>query len=147
MQASAADSRDAVEQQMAQLKQDLLDAQRMAALGELASTTAHEFNNLLTTILNYAKMGLRHKDEATRTRALEKILAAGTRAEKVTNSVLGMARNRGTSPAPTRLGDLVGETMVLLEREMAKHRIQVEVEIMTDRRALVVGSQIQQVLM
>jgi len=50
-----------------------------AALGELASTTTHEFNNVLTTILNYAKLGLRHKDEATRDKALTKILAAAGR--------------------------------------------------------------------
>ena len=43
----------------------------MATIGELTSTTTHEFNNLLMTILNYAKMGLRHKDEASRDKARE----------------------------------------------------------------------------
>ena len=43
----------------------------MAALGELVSTTTHEFNNVLTTIINYAKLGLRHKDEASRDKALD----------------------------------------------------------------------------
>ena len=67
----------------------------MAALGELASTTTHEFNNILTTIINYAKLGLRHKDEASRDKAFTKIFAAAERAEKITNGVLGLARNRG----------------------------------------------------
>ena len=57
-------------------------AQKLTALGELVSTTTHEFNNVLMTILNYARMGLRHKDEATRDKALEKILAAAQRAPK-----------------------------------------------------------------
>ena len=52
------------EQQITALKQQLADAQRMAALGELVGTTTHEFNNVLMTILNYAKLGLRHPDPA-----------------------------------------------------------------------------------
>lgn len=145
MQGGSADPQ-ALEQQVAELKQQLIDTQRMAALGELASTTTHEFNNLLTTILNYAKMGLRHTDDATRTRALEKILSAGTRAEKITNGVLGIARNRGASAAPADLADLASETLLLLERELAKYRVQVQTQFETTRKAHVVGVQIQQVL-
>ncbi len=60
------------DQQIAALKQQLMQAQKMTALGELVGTTTHEFNNLLMTILNYAKMGLRHKDEATRDKSFAK---------------------------------------------------------------------------
>lgn len=127
-------------------KQDLRQAQAMAALGELASTTTHEFNNALTTILNYAKLGLRHTDEATRTKALEKILSAGERANKITNCVLGLARNRGNDPAPTDLAELIDETLVLLERELMKYRVAVERNFASVPRAMVVGNQIQQVL-
>src|SRR3569623_649371 len=63
-------------QQMAMLKQQLADAQKMAALGELVGTTTHEFNNILMTVINYAKMGMRHHDAATRDKAFEKILSA-----------------------------------------------------------------------
>jgi len=146
MQPSPDGAESPLQQQVAELTQDLREAQRMAALGELVSTTTHEFNNLLTTILNYAKMGLRHADDQTRTRALEKILSAGLRAEKITNGVLGIARNRSASAAPTDLRALVSETLVLLERELHKYRIQVETRFETGRRAHVVGAQIQQVL-
>src|SRR5436853_7799798 len=93
--------------ELAALRAELLRAQRMTALGELVGTTTHEFNNVLMTILNYAKLGLRHKDEATRDKAFDRILAAAQRAEKITNSVLGMARNRGADFAPTELAPLV----------------------------------------
>lgn len=136
-----------LDHQLRLLKEELQQAQSMAALGELASTTTHEFNNVLTTILNYAKLGLRHKDEATRTKALEKILSAGERASKITNSVLGMARNRGNDPAPTCLAELVDETLVLLERELSKYRVMVERQFAEAPKAMVVGNQIQQVLL
>ena len=93
---------------------------------------------MLTTIINYAKLGLRHKDEATRDKALTKILDASLRAEKITNGVLGMARNRSTDRAPTDLAKLVEESLVLLEREMRKYRVQVELLIEPAPLALVV---------
>jgi signal transduction histidine kinase len=133
--------------EVAQLRSDLQAAQQMTALGELVSTTTHEFNNVLTTILNYAKLGLRHTDDATRTRSLEKILSAAQRAEKLTSSVLGLARNRSADPAPTDLGALCDETLVLLERELQKYRVGVDRQYEARGKAMVVGNQVQQVLM
>jgi signal transduction histidine kinase len=136
-----------LEARVAELERELAAAQQTTALGELVSTTTHEFNNVLTTILNYAKMGLRHTDEPTRTKALEKILAAGQRAERITNAVLGLARNRSTEMAPTDLAALCDESLVLLERELQKYRVAVETRYETRRPALVVGNQVQQVLL
>src|SRR6059036_1407847 len=80
-----------------QLRQQLLQAQRLSSVGALASSVAHEFNNILTTIINYAKLGLRAgTDEAARTQALEKILKGGQRAATIVNSMLGFARNTST---------------------------------------------------
>src|ERR1044072_5135574 len=96
-----------IERKLQLVEEELRQARRMAALGELASTTTHEFNNILTTIINYAKLGLRHKDEASRDKALNKILSAAGRAEKITNGVLGIARSRGHERAPTDLAKLI----------------------------------------
>src|SRR5438477_13155925 len=90
-----------LEQQVLILKQQLAQAQKLTALGELVSTTTHEFNNVLMTIINYAKLGLRHTDQPTRQKSFEKILAAGNRAAKITNSILGFARNRPNTLDPT----------------------------------------------
>jgi signal transduction histidine kinase len=133
--------------ELAALRQQLQSAQRFAALGELVGTTTHEFNNALMTIINYAKLGLRHKDEATRDKSLERILAAATRAEKITNSVLGMARNRTEDFAPTELEPLVEQTLVLLEREMQKYRVAVRKEFSPAPAVRAVGNQVQQVLL
>ncbi|MEL7498941.1 MAG: ATP-binding protein [Planctomycetota bacterium] len=130
------------------LKKRLGEMQRMTALGELVSTTTHEFNNVLMTIINYAKHGMRHQDKATRDKAFDKINTAGMRAAKITKSVLGMARNRSETFEQTQLPQLIDESMVLLEREMNKYRICVEFDYEENLPAIpVIGNQIQQVLM
>jgi signal transduction histidine kinase len=99
------------------------------------------------TIINYAKMGLRHKDEATRDKAFDKILAAGNRAAKITNGVLAAARNRSGDFEPTDVKDLISDALVLLERELRKYRISIETQFETAPKALVNPNQIQQVLL
>lgn len=141
----AAKSRHAAE--VAQLRSQLLEARKQASLGELLGTTTHEFNNALTTILNYARMGLRHRDQATRDKALERILSAGTRAAKITASVLSMSRNRSTRFEPVDMTVLVEDVLVLLEREMMKYRVQVEREFGPVPRVSANPGQIQQVLL
>lgn len=136
-----------LQQQVDVLKQQLGQAQRLTALGELVGTTTHEFNNVLMTILNYAKMGTRHKDAPTRDKCFDKILASATRAATITNTVLGMARNRAAGQEPTDLVKLVDDTLLLLEREMNKYRVTVEKTYQAIPMALVNGNQIQQVLL
>jgi signal transduction histidine kinase len=139
--------RPSLQQQVDLLKQQLAEAQKMTALGELVSTTTHEFNNVLMTIINYAKMGMRHKDVPTRDKCFEKILAAGNRACKITNTVLGVARRRSSGQEPTDLTQLVANAMVLLEREMNKYRVVVDKRFEPIPEAYVNGNQIQQVLL
>lgn len=140
------ESKSELRQHIKMLQQHLVDAQKLTALGELVSTTTHEFNNVLMTIMNYAKMGLRHDDKETRDKALGKILKASERAAQITNAVLGMARNRSDEMEATNLGKIFEESLVLLEREMAKYRIRVEKQFGDVPEAMANGNQIQQVL-
>lgn len=136
-----------LQEQINLLKQQLCQAQRLTALGELVGTTTHEFNNVVMTILNYAKMGMRHKDAKTRDKCFDKIYASANRAATITNTVLGMARNRSAGQEPTDLVKLVNDTLLLLEREMNKYRVVIEKNIQPVPPAMVNGNQIQQVLM
>jgi signal transduction histidine kinase len=129
------------------LEDQLRQAQKLTALGELVSTTTHEFNNVLMTILNYAKMGMRHRDDATRDKAFEKILIAGQRAAKITNGILGFARNRSNSMEPTDLAKIVDDSLSLLEKEMQKYRVAVELNLQPVPLVMAQGNQLQQVLM
>ncbi len=136
-----------LQQQVELLQQQLVQAQRLTALGELVSTTTHEFNNVLMTIINYAKLGMRHKDNATREKSFEKILAASTRAAKITATVLGLARNRSAGQEATDLRELVENALLLLEREMNKYRVTVDKSFQPIPTAYINGNQIQQVLL
>jgi signal transduction histidine kinase len=90
---------------------------------------------------------MRNKDEASRDKAFDRILAASLRAEKITNAVLGMARNRSEEFAPTELERLVDESLLLLEREMQKYRVQVRKEFASAPPVRAIGNQVQQVLL
>ena len=94
------------------LKNELRKMQSLAALGELTGTATHEFNNVLMTIINYAKLGIRNRDDASRDKALEKILQASERAAKITNTILAQARNRSDSHEPTNLATIIESSLV-----------------------------------
>lgn len=136
-----------LQSEIAALRSELLEARKQATLGGLLGTTTHEFNNALTTILNYARLGIRHHDQPTRDKALERILSAGTRAAKITASVLSMSRNRSSRFEPLDLHVLVEDVLVLLEREMMKYRVQVEREFAPVPRVSANPGQLQQVLL
>jgi len=132
---------------LAQLQQRLVQVERLAAVGELTSTTTHEFNNLLMTILNYAKMGMRNKDDASRDKAFTRILDAANRGAKITNTVLGLARNRSGDMEPTNLVPLIQDTLVLLEREMQKYRVAIETQFDEVPCVMAAGNQIQRLIL
>jgi signal transduction histidine kinase len=99
------------------------------------------------TIINYAKLGLRSSDDASRAKAFERILAAGQRAAKITSTILGVARNRADAFEAIDLATLIDDSLVLLEREMRKYRIHIEREFEPCPAVWANGNQIQQVLL
>ncbi|MEQ1828707.1 MAG: ATP-binding protein [Pirellula sp.] len=132
---------------LATLQERVIQLERLAAVGELTSTTTHEFNNLLMTILNYAKMGIRNKDEASRDKAFQRILDAANRGAKITSTVLALARNRSGDLEPTNLVPVVQDTLVLLEREMQKYRIAIESQFEVVPPIQAAGNQIQRLVL
>jgi signal transduction histidine kinase len=128
------------------LRQQLLQAQRLSSVGELASSVAHEFNNILTTIINYAKIGMRGQTATQQTQAFEKIVRGGQRAAAIVNSMLGFARNNSATRERTDIAHLVEEVLLLTEKDLNKHRVQVEKRIQGRPSAVVVPGQIEQIL-
>lgn len=128
------------------LEERLEQVAQLTAVGELASTTTHEFNNILTTVLNYAKMGIRHQDKETRDKAFTKILDASNRAAKITATVLGLARNRKPGFEPVDLVAITEDVLLLLDREMNKYRISVEKTFVPVPEISANANQLEQVL-
>jgi signal transduction histidine kinase len=131
-----------------QLRQQLLQAQRLSSMGTLASSVAHEFNNILTTIINYAKLGLRSTgNERAHTEALEKILKGSQRAATIVNCMLGFARNNPAQRTLADLVDLVEEVLILTEKDLSKHQVQVEKRYQGHIKVPAVAGQIEQILL
>jgi len=132
----------------AQLREQLLRAQRLSSVGTLASSVAHEFNNILTTIINYAKLGLRPETaEPARLQALDKILKGSQRAATIISSMLGFARNHATHREVTELVGLVEEVLILTDKDLSKHQVHVETKFHSRPKAPVVRGQIEQILL
>src|ERR1043165_9050142 len=101
-----------------QLREQLLRAQRLSSVGTLASSVAHEFNNILTTIINYAKLGMRSEaSDAGKQQAFEKILKGSQRAATIISSMLGFARNGSTQREHTDLAALIEEVLILADKD------------------------------
>jgi signal transduction histidine kinase len=131
------------------LRRQVVALQRISSLGVLAGGVFHELNNALTPILNYAKLGLRNPDPAYRERALTQIVEAAQRAATITRGMLGLSRPGGSLDhrEPTELVRLVREVIALVEKDMAKHRVRLDVKLAGEPWARVHPAQIQQVLL
>ena len=134
-------------QRIAVLEEELMRAQRLSSVGALASSITHEFNNILTTVINYAKMGLRHPDEATRTKSFDRILSASQRAARITTGMLSYARNTSGRIEPADLKRLLEDVLVLVQKDLQMHRIAVDLQAPASVWALANSSQVQQLLM
>jgi signal transduction histidine kinase len=128
------------------LRQQLLQAQRLSSVGELASSIAHEFNNILTTIINSAKLGMRNPELVEKQQAFERIVKAGQRAATIAGGMLGFARKSGTHRQKCDIARLVEEVLILTEKDLSKHRVQVETRLLSRPTAWVVPGQIEQIL-
>jgi signal transduction histidine kinase len=128
------------------LRQQLLQAQRLSSVGALASSVAHEFNNILTTIINYAKLGLKGAADPAQKQAFEKILKGGQRAATIVSGMLGFARNQSNRREDVDLVRLVEEVLLLTEKDLSKHRVQVDKRYHARPVVPVIAGQIEQIL-
>jgi PAS domain S-box-containing protein len=100
-----------------QLENQLRQAQKMEAVGQLAGGVAHDFNNILTAISGYGALLLMklRPDDPVKHHA-EQILAASKRAAHLVKSLLTYSRKQIIDPRPVDLNALVSRIALLLRR-------------------------------
>jgi len=109
--------RKRLEDQARDLYHQLLQAEKLAALGQTISGVAHELNNPLATILTWAeRLSQRQADDQTK-RGLETILSESERAAKIVRNLLTFARKRHTTRAMVDVNQIVRETLALRSYE------------------------------
>ena len=99
------------------LEEQLLQAQKMEAVGRLAGGVAHDFNNMLTVISGYNRMILDELSPMDPLRGYaEEILKAADRAGALTNQLLAFSRRQIIQPRVMSVNTVVGQTEKMLRR-------------------------------
>jgi len=99
------------------LEAELLHAQKMEAVGNLAGGVAHDFNNILTAIIGYGNVLLLKLKESDPLRYyVEQILSSSERAASLTQKLLTFARKQPVSKKVINLNDTIKNLTKLLER-------------------------------
>jgi two-component system NtrC family sensor kinase len=117
--------RKRLESQARELYHQLLQAEKMAALGQTISGVAHELNNPLATILTSAeRLSAKPVDDDVR-RGVETIRTESERAARIVRNLLTFARKRHTTRAMVDLNGVVRETLALRAYEQRLTNIEV----------------------
>ena len=130
------------------LEQQLLQAQKMEAVGRLAGGVAHDFNNLLMAIMGYGELMRSEvlKDDPLYGH-LENILKAGDRATALTQQLLTFSRQKIVNPQVVDLNRVVLDLEPMLRRLIGED---LDLEVVTDGRLGVVKAdpgQLSQIVM
>lgn len=123
------------------LENKLTQAQKMEAIGTLASGIAHDFNNILSPIVGYAEMSLMKVEEGSMLHHnINEILLAGKRAAELVNQILTFSRKKKKDLKPVMVKLMVKEVMKLLRASLPS-TIEIKQNIESD--AMIMGDPIQ----
>ncbi len=140
-------SRAEAEAARASLETQLREAQKMAAIGTLAGGMAHDFNNILATILGNVELARQDAgSEPDVLESLDEIRKAGARARDLVQQILSFSRRQPVERTPIDLASVVEETGRLLHATLPA-RVSLEVACAPGTPAVLAdATQIEQVL-
>jgi len=104
------------------LEEQLRQAQKMDAFGQLAGGVAHDFNNILTIILSHASLleMWEHPNEKF-SQSIQQIAQAAERAANLTRQLLTFSRRQVLQPIDLDLNEVVGNMTKMLQRLIGEH--------------------------
>jgi PAS domain S-box-containing protein len=130
------------------LEEQLQQAQKMEAVGQLAGGMAHDFNNILTTIMGYCGLLQAELDEDDPHQLyVEEISMASEKGAQLTSGLLAFGRKQVMEMKPQKLGELIKGVQRLLERLLPED-VRLEIRLPRDDCTVLADStQIYQLLM
>ena len=142
-------ARNRAEEERAAMQGKLVQAQKLEAIGTLASGVAHEINNPIMGITGYAKMILETVEPGSpAAEQANGIVNAADRVATITRKLLSFARLDKQPSQLARMCDVVGDTLSLIQAVLRHDQITLEVAVPEDLPGLSCRSQqIQQVIM
>ncbi len=105
------------------LRNQLKEVQRLATVGTMAAMVAHEFNNILTPIINYAQLAQKNPELAGK--ALAQAADGGRRASTICKALLGLTEKHPETPEDVRVDQLIAETLSAMGRDPKRDGIDV----------------------
>lgn len=118
-----------LERQFLQLKDQTRQAQTLASLGTAATMLAHEFNNLMTPVVGYARYALDSSDPELMVKALEMTLKQTAIVSAMSDRILGLAVNEAPSVQRVNLAEAVADAEACLCRDLSKDGVTLVVNI------------------
>jgi signal transduction histidine kinase len=104
-----------------QIEEQLRQAQKMEAVGQLTGGVAHDFNNLLTVIMGNAEILFEGLTDPRKRANAEAILKAAERGSSLTQQLLAFGRRQSLRPEAVRLDQVVDSLTPLLHRTLGEH--------------------------
>lgn len=107
------------------LRQRLSRSEKLAVIGELAATVAHEVNNPLDGLQNSINILRRNPGNSPQIRKLLDMMEAGlSRIEVTVRRLLSMSRDEPIHPVPTRVDEIVEEAVMFVQPRLNRYGIQ-----------------------
>lgn len=101
------------------LLQHLQQAQKMEAIGTLASGIAHDFNNILGAMIGYTELALISLQDESRTREkLNKVLTASQRAKALIHQILAFSRQSEEERKPVQIAHILKEVLEFMRASL-----------------------------